>query len=69
MYMTLIINDQAERFDGETMTVEELLALKNIKKDGTAVAINGKLCMKDKWSITILSDRDDVTIISAAYGG
>lgn len=67
--MTLIINDQAEHFDCDIITVDALLDIKKVKKDGTAVAINGKLCVKGKWDVTKLSDHDDVTVISAAYGG
>lgn len=53
----------------ENMTVEDLIKWKEIPSQGTAVALNNKLIKQSNWSITELKEKDQVTIISAAYGG
>lgn len=53
----------------ENMTVEDLIKWKEIPSQGTAVALNNKLIKQNNWSITELKEKDQVTIISAAYGG
>lgn len=43
--------------------------LKEIPQAGTATALNGIFVPKDAREATILRDGDELTIISAAYGG
>lgn len=43
--------------------------LKEIPQTGTATALNGIFVPKDAREATILRDGDELTIISAAYGG
>lgn len=43
--------------------------LTDIQQSGTATALNGNFITKDARAQTILKEGDEVTIISAAYGG
>lgn len=43
--------------------------LTDIQQSGTATALNGNFIAKDARAKTILKEGDEVTIISAAYGG
>ncbi|MCH5233210.1 MAG: sulfur carrier protein ThiS [Muribaculaceae bacterium] len=67
--MTLTINNQPVIIPDEITTIKDLVVLKNINPQGTAIALNDKLVRQDLWGITSLKDLDQVTIISAAFGG
>ena len=51
------------------MTVANLVAWRNIKPHGTAIALNDKIVKKENWELTKLSELDRITVISAAFGG
>lgn len=53
----------------EGSTVAQLAAALNIPEKGTAIAVNNKIVLKQDWATTTLADSDNVTVISAAYGG
>lgn len=67
--MTILLNDTPTRLPEKTLTVADLVEWKELKPQGTAIAINDKLIKQSQWSITQLNEMDNVTIISAAYGG
>lgn len=67
--MNIYINDQLTEIDPISITVADLLKMRDVKTDGTAVAINNRLVRNLKWESTILNEGDRVTIISAAFGG
>jgi len=65
----ITINNTAETFNSETLTVAELVTIKNIPEKGTAIAVNGRIARKANWETTTLKDGDSIILISAAYGG
>lgn len=67
--MNIILNNIPTPLPKDYMNLEDLVAWKNIKPNGTAIALNDKIIRKENWCITRLSDMDRVTIISAAFGG
>lgn len=67
--MTIFFNNEPLNLPKEILTVEDLLKWKDIKHQGTAVAINEKLLRKDQWGITQLQDLMNVSVITAAFGG
>ena len=67
--MKIFLNNEPISLPNDHMTVKDLLDWKGTKPQGTAVAINDKLILKDKWAVTKLEDLMNVTIISAAFGG
>ena len=67
--MTITINDNPVKLPNDFMTVADLVKWKEIPSQGTAIAVNNKLIKQDKWSITNLKDQDQITVISAAFGG
>lgn len=67
--MTVLINNQPEKLPSELMTVEDFVKWKRINPQGTAIAVNDKLIKQNVWSVTQLKDMDQITVISAAYGG
>lgn len=67
--MTILLNDNPVVLPNDYMTVEDLVKWKEIPSQGTAIAVNNKLIKQEKWSITKLNDQDQITVISAAFGG
>lgn len=67
--MNIIYNNQPCELPEETMTVEQFLEWKDVRKQGTAVAINNRIIRKDAWAFTTFQSLDRVSVISAAFGG
>ena len=67
--MNIIINNLAEQLPYDHATVEDLVKYKDYPVQGTAVAVNGSLASKEKWCVTPLHEGDNITVISAAFGG
>lgn len=67
--MTILLNDIPIKLPCNTMTVADLVKWKQIPSQGTAIAINDKLIKQDQWSVKRLEEMNQVTVISAAFGG
>lgn len=67
--ITIKLNNQPFDLPNDYMTLEELIALKEINPGGTAVAVNNKIIKHENWPITKFNQGDNVVIISAAFGG
>lgn len=67
--MIVNLNSKPTKIPDDINSLEELLQFLNIRKGGTAVAVNNKLIVNSKWASTALHEGDSVTIISAAFGG
>lgn len=66
--MKIKVNNQdIDVTDG--MTVAELADMQDLPDRGVAVAINDRIVRRGDWSNHVLNDGDDVTVITAAYGG
>ena len=68
--MEIILNNQPETIgDMKEITITQLLAMKGISANGTAVAVNDHLICHDSWESHTLKDGDRIVLISAAFGG
>lgn len=67
--MIITLNNQPIEIPEGVKTVSDLMKLKNISTQGTAIALNDKLLLKKDWDVKNLEDMMNVTIISAAFGG
>lgn len=67
--MTILLNDNPVTLPNDYMTVADLVKWKEIPSQGTAIAINNKLIKQDAWKVTNLKEDDQITVISAAFGG
>ncbi|WP_136667189.1 sulfur carrier protein ThiS [Flavobacterium sp. H122] len=68
--MELKINNQSKHFEAEELSVQDLLDLEfPEKQNGIAFAINNSVIPKTDWQTTILSETDDILIITATQGG
>ena len=53
----------------QAMTIEQLIAALEIVPRGIAVALNGELVRRSEWPSTLVSDNDQVEIVTAVAGG
>ncbi len=67
--MKLIINNNPEIIDAETLTVAELLTLKHFTFKMIVVKINGKPIDKNEYATTFLKEGDNVQAIHLISGG
>jgi sulfur carrier protein len=68
--MELKINQQIKKFNAETLTLQALLDLEIPNKhNGIAVAVNNTVVPKINWNQHLVSETDEILIISATQGG
>lgn len=67
--MKTILNNREEEFEGEAMTVSEMLDLKKFTFRMRVIKINGELISKDKYSTTIIHDGDNIQMFYLMSGG
>lgn len=67
--MTISYNNEIIVLPEECKTLEDLITFKNVKMQGTAIALNGNIINKSKITETFLSHNDKVIVITAAFGG
>jgi sulfur carrier protein len=68
--MELKINNKPKHFEAATLSVQALLDLEfPNKQNGIAFAINNSVIPKTDWATTLLSETDDILIITATQGG
>ncbi|RLD55970.1 MAG: thiamine biosynthesis protein ThiS [Bacteroidetes bacterium] len=67
--MEITLNNRNENFDCETMTVSQLLEIKNFTFKMIVIKINGKLIKKDVYETTLIKNNDNVNVIHLISGG
>jgi len=68
--MNLKINGENETLDHETITIMELLSLKNVKMpDMVSVELNGDILDRDVFDTTSLKNDDQVEFLYFMGGG
>jgi len=67
--MTITLNNRTETIKQETLTISELLKVKNFTFKFLVIKINGQLIKKDKYTDAIIKDGDRVDIIHMISGG
>ncbi|OHT45976.1 MULTISPECIES: sulfur carrier protein ThiS [Flavobacterium] len=68
--MELKINQQIKNFDAESLSIQSLLDLEiPNKQNGIAVALNNTVVPKSNWNEQLVSETDEILIISATQGG
>ncbi|MFA9190455.1 sulfur carrier protein ThiS [Flavobacterium sp. FZUC8N2.13] len=68
--MELKINNKIKQFQADALSIQALLDIEiPQKQNGIAVAINNNVIPKSNWNSHLLSETDDILIISATQGG
>lgn len=68
--MELKINNQIKQFQADALSIQALLDIEiPQKQNGIAIAINNSVIPKLNWNSYLLSETDEILIISATQGG
>lgn len=68
--MNLQINGEKESFDKESLTISELLTLKDVKMpDMVSVELNGDILDRENFASTQLNENDEVEFLYFMGGG
>ncbi len=67
--MKLIVNQKEFISNSDQLTVARLLNEIQSKTAGVAVAVNNKVVRKVDWESTMLTEGDQITVITAVCGG
>jgi thiazole synthase len=67
--MQLIINQQPCDFPNDALDVQTLLASRGITEEAVALAVNGEVVPRRKWSDVTLGEGDRVELVKVVAGG
>lgn len=67
--MKIILNNRPENIEAESLTIQQLLELKNFTFRMLVVKINGELVKKDSYNTALVADGDDVIVLHLVSGG
>ena len=67
--MEIILNNRKEYFDGERMTLTDLIKTKNFTFKLLVTKINGKLVKKVERDEAVIKNGDDVLVLHMISGG
>jgi thiamine biosynthesis protein ThiS len=67
--MKISLNNNPETLEGTSITVNQLLKLKNFTFKMLIIKINGSLIQKEEYGTATIQDGDDVTVMHLISGG
>ena len=67
--MKINLNNRLEELNVESLSIAELLKLKNFSFKMLVIKINGKIVKKDEHDLAIVKNGDDVMILHLISGG
>ena len=67
--MKILLNGREEEFDGEKISISEMLLLKKFSFKMRILKINDVLISKDKYDSTFIHDGDKVQMLYLMSGG
>jgi thiamine biosynthesis protein ThiS len=67
--MKILLNNRSEEFNGESISVNDMLVQKKFSYKMRIIKINGILISKDNYNTTIIYDGDDVQMLYLMSGG
>jgi len=67
--MEIILNNRTESFDCDSLTIGELLRVKNFTFKMLVIKINGRLVQKNDYDTTSVHPGDDVMVLHLISGG
>ena len=67
--MKILLNDRAEEFDADSISVTEMLVLKKFSYKMRIIKINGALISKELYDSTTINEGDIVHMLYLMSGG
>jgi sulfur carrier protein len=69
MMINILLNNNKEEFSVDSLTVSELLRLKNFTFKMLVIKINGQLVKKGDYELARINEGDDVHVLHLISGG
>lgn len=69
MNMEIILNSNKEKFDADSLTINELLKVKNYTFKMLVIKVNEKLVKRDSYDSVFVKNGDEVNVIHLISGG
>ena len=67
--MNISINGNTKQFDGENMTISDIVVTLNLVGKRLAIEKNGEIVPRSQFDAAILNDGDKLEIVGAVGGG
>lgn len=67
--MKINLNNRIEEFDSATLSIEDVLQMKNFTFKMLVIKLNKELIVKENYSKTFLKEADDLQILHLISGG
>lgn len=67
--MDITLNNRPETFEQESLSISDVLKIKNYSFKMMVIKINGKLIRKPEYGSSFVEDGDDLQIIHMISGG
>jgi sulfur carrier protein len=67
--MKIILNNKEEVFEGDQLTINELLKAKKFTFKMLVIKVNGQMIKKTEYNSAIVQDGDDVMVLHLISGG
>jgi len=67
--MVITLNNRQEEFDGDSITVQEMLDAKKFTFRMRIVKVNGRFIRKEKYITQVIKDGDEVQMLYLMSGG
>jgi thiamine biosynthesis protein ThiS len=67
--MKIILNNKEEVFEGDQLTINELLKAKKFTFRMLVIKVNGQMIKKTDYNSAIVHDGDDVMVLHLISGG
>ena len=67
--MEITLNNRTESFEQDSLTIQELIDIKNFTFKMLVIKVNGNLVKKDSYDNFQIKDGDDVTVLHLVSGG
>lgn len=67
--MRILLNNREEEFDGEVMTISEMLKLKKFSFRMRIIKVNGEMIPGEKYDSTEIHGGDNIQMIYLMSGG
>ena len=67
--MKILLNNREEEFNRDSLSIDEMIALKKFSFKLKIIKINGQLIQREKYNSTYINDGDNVQMLYLMSGG
>ena len=67
--MKILLNNREEEFEGDTMTISEMIEIRKFSFKMRIIKINGKFISGENYKNIMIRDGDDVQMLYLMSGG